>query len=213
MATIVFVLVGCGQNQKNEGQFEPPPGDIVSLVGSLKVGMTYEKVEKICGKPSAIERGFNQLANTPDGLKEASEAELDFIRAVVDTVRDANYWTTRKHVETAGQLIYVRWAYDKRHADTCFVWRRSVTTARENVPYEKYYINKKEVTKKEFDAAGSIEGKMSLTDHWETKMRIVSSRTYKEFYSVENKLCVLFDASSGRVVQYGFQPFYVLPAG
>lgn len=109
----------------------------------IAVGMTYDGVEKLLGKPAEITRGVAQLAEGSSGTQSA------------------------EGIETIGGLIYVSWLFREIKVDTNYTTVKVYKPGRE----------------------GGMEERWS--------------------YEVWYHYGVIFDASSGRVVQWGFQPTLV----
>lgn len=246
---VSLVLTACGSRDESKKQ-NVNAG--VSNRDSIKVGMTYDEVEKLLGKPFQITRGANQTTYSSSVdislLKERGVDDIDrrlrelkFIRAVAETAKDNNVWIEEKHIETTGQLIYVNWVYSDASADTNFVWlAKSFVPKKETVfVAPQYIVNNGTVTKEEFDKVGQLvyrtySGSWIISKgEWEAEKKehptempapkpakkeirnkrvvegSVPGEIVKKFFIVRKFYCVLFDASSGRVVQSGFQPFYV----
>jgi hypothetical protein len=271
IVALSLLLVSCSGREDGDRRV----ADVWALKrDSIKVGMTYDEVERVLGKPAAIGRGVNQLV-FPDVERlsladlalsnprikphiSAEEQELEILKAkrnilathlalLQDTTsREQSRWLMPHVVETVGQLIYVNWVYSDAAADTNHVWVQKYVTEKETVfVASEYIVNGRVVTKEEFDKVGQYEYRtydfQVLTkswiiskEEWEEQRAIYGSdmppprlakkeirkskrvvektvpgEIVKKLFIVRKLYCVLFDASSGRVVQSGFQPFAV----
>ena len=163
----------------------------------IKVGMTYEEIEEIMGKPESITRGANQIRiNFPD----------------------------KPSLENTGTLIYVNWSYNDSIIDTVYYTSQDInyvndTTYTTITKYSNYiYKNPRgEIVSKEvYDAYKRVykdetpppipveEGKKII------KVPLINLKMIKKdaerSVMVKKKFCVLFDASSGRVVKSEYFP-------
>lgn len=235
LLAIAAVLISCGEKKENT---------------TVNVGMTYEEVETVLGKPASIIRGTNELAD----ITTIAEDPLRVINVdTVDTKNETNRWMAPKEVKTTKEELYATWVYDKEKTEDFYVLFNNYKegqTITKKVPV--YYLGDKKVSKEEYDAAkGSLfiepgAGKQQTTKTGEktkvpmdslklkqpkmkepvTKGKMIEKRIEyvtktvgkseavvesvdKVNYKVEYKLCVVFDASSGRVVQHDYLPFSV----
>ena len=244
---VSLVMMSCGSKDESKKQGVKAEA---SNRDSIKVGMTYDEVEKLLSKPSQILRGSNQLEmNLPssgDGATlrdiEARLKELKFMRAVAETARALNVWPYPHEVKTIGQLIYVNWVYSEPSFDTNYVWIENKEIRNETFQVvDAYLLNGRVVEKKWYDhfkegepvyrnsediylskreweeQKNSRPGTVWPVEPAEKTIRYSAKQRQltipleptKKFYVVTKMFCVLFDASSGRVVQSGFQPFFV----
>lgn len=158
IAPLVAICLGaCGRS----GEDKKPSANLITFKAeSVKVGMTYDEVERLLGRPSQIVRGSNQLKmslpssdpNATRGDLERSLRALKFGHAVAETASSSNVWPFPHVVETIGQLIYVNWVYSKASAETCYVWHYNEATKAETykVP-AMYLVSGVEVSKGTFD--------------------------------------------------------------
>ena len=235
LLAIAAVLISCGEKKENT---------------TVNVGMTYEEVEAILGKPASILRGTNELAD----ITTTAEDPLRVINVdTVDTKNEANRWMAPKEVKTVKEELYATWVYDKEKAEDFYVLYNNYKegqTITKKVPV--YYLGDKKVSKEEYDAAtGSLyiepgTGKQQTTKTGgttkvpmdslklkqpkmkdpQTKGKMIEKRIEyvtktvgkseavvesvdRVNYKVDYKLCVVFDSSSGRVVQHDYYPFSV----
>ena len=148
----LFLVFGCSSKQENK---ETVPE--VNWRDSLKVGMTYEEVEKILGKPVDISRGASRLEDEDENIRglgktelETRLAELEFIQKVMDSTKNERLVAFRKSVKTTGQLIYVNWKYLGSRFDTATVIEPTWVNAHLN-SREEYFVNGVEVSRVDFD--------------------------------------------------------------
>jgi hypothetical protein len=202
----------------------------------IKVGMTYDEVEKILGKPMNIDRGANILENS---YEYSNELEIK------TGINDSNYWGSPMKVNTIGQLLYVSWIYNELQIDTMYIYLKNYQTIEKEksiVRQKEYYVNDKKVKPQEYswvdkyiyrDAEGRIIDKQMYDAYKSSKLykmpepeKAIKKIFYisdkipikenvpitpiKKNYWLEKKYCVLFDASSGRVTQSGYYPFEIL---
>lgn len=155
---VSLLLTACGGRDESKKQSVDVK---VSNRDSIQVGMTYDEVEKLLGKPSQIVRGSNQLemsiSSSDDKmvLKDIDRRlrELKFSRAVAETAKGRNVWLFPHVVQTIGQLIYVNWVYSYASADTNYVWVQNYETKTETLSVvDAYIVNGSVVEKKMFDS-------------------------------------------------------------
>src|SRR5689334_13309007 len=95
-------------------------------ISSIKVGMTYDDVESILGKPTAIERGARTLSNrdtSGESLRGLPPGDLmDFDIKKTFPNDSATQLYSRPRAETFGELIYVSWVYSNH-------WHPNTTTS------------------------------------------------------------------------------------
>jgi outer membrane protein assembly factor BamE (lipoprotein component of BamABCDE complex) len=201
----------------------------------IKVGMTYDEVDNILGKPKEISRGVNELI---DKVEELPYEILKRLNIEIDS-KETNRWYSPMKIQIVGNLIYVNWVYEKEKDDTFYVvldiYENVVDTSYKKNPV--YYINNKKVSKAEYlktrDREKTIHAKYPMNTIIDTSKlsqptkiekrieyitessiknyEVKGDSTEKNFYVVKFKYCVLFDASSGRVTESGYFPFYVKP--
>ena len=132
---IILFIFGCNQDN-----------DIKKII----VGMTYDNVENILGKPTSITRGANEL------YYDIEELSYDTIRRLnleVDTTNaDTSRWLAPYKVRTVGNLIYVSWVYERTKIDTFYVnfntYNIIEDTTKQNIPI--YFLGSKKVSKTEY---------------------------------------------------------------
>jgi len=235
---IVTVLFSCGEKKENS---------------TINVGMTYEEVESVLGKPISILRGVNVLYPEVDSMLQETSRIINL--DTTETRDDIKRWFALHKVKTDGESMYVTWVYEKTKTDTFYVLfdnYKEGQTITKKVPV--YYLGDKKVSKEEYNAAtGSLykeSGETSKQQNYnqtgqktkvpvdsvqlkqpkmkdkQTKEKLIEKRIEyvtttvgsskavvesvdKVNYVVEYKLCVVFDASSGRVTKYDYFPFSV----
>ena len=136
-----LVLISCGEKKEE--------------VKEVAVGMTFEEVEGIMGKPVSILRGMNELADVEEIIE-------DPLRAVnvdtVDTKNEENRWMAPQELKTDNEELYVTWVYDDVKTEDFYVLYNNYKegeTITKKVPV--YYLGDKKVSKEEYDAAtGSL---------------------------------------------------------
>lgn len=235
---IAAVLFSCGEKKENS---------------TVNVGMTYEEVETVLGKPISILRGVNVLSPEIDSLPQESTKVINL--DTTETGADSKRWFALHKVKTDGESIYATWVYEKTKTDTFYVLYdnyKEGETITKKVPV--YYLGDKKVSKEEYNAAtgslykepgetgkqqynnqtgqktkvpvDSVQSKQPKMKDPQTKGKLIEKRIEyvtktvgrskavvesvdKVNYEVEYKLCVVFDASSGRVTQYDYFPFSI----
>ena len=156
-------------------------GDI-DKSSDIKVGMTYDEVESLLGKPSSISRGANELEFDADFLMTSGKRLVKLSEMNKETKLDTSLWLAPHQIQTVGKLIYVNWAYDKAKSDTFFVLLNNIKQQRDTT---------------------FIYGVMRI-EHYE-----VIESIEKVYYEVGYQYSVIFDASSGRITSSGYCPFFV----
>lgn len=199
----------------------------------VKVGMTYEDVEKLLGKPVTITRGITYIAHE---ISELNKQEIAAVYMSEDSiVIDPRIWPIRGVVKDAGQFLYVTWIFVQQKADTHFVLYKKDETKQDTVWEPGYFVNGKRVAKEEFDMVGeyvhyssSSRSEIVPEHYWLwligtfgepgpprekaikkiiTVPKILHRKIIgRKYYEVRKLSAVVFDASSGRVVQVGFLP-------
>ena len=186
--TIALIIFACGEKEK-EQELEPL---------EVTVGMTYDEVEGILGKPTSIIRGTNELA----AIEDLPEDPLRAINVdTVDTKNEDNRWMAPQEVKTIKEELYVTWIYDEEKTEDYYVLYdnyKAGQTITKKVPV--YYLGDKKVSKEEYDAAtGTIykepveTGKKKLYDKTgqKTKVPIDSSKSKlikKKFPQTKGKM-------------------------
>ncbi len=143
--TIALLIFACGEKEK-EQELEPL---------EVTVGMTYDEVEGILGKPTSIIRGANELV----AIEDLPEDPLRAINVdTVDTKNEDNRWMAPQEVKTSKEELYVTWVYDEEKTEDYYVLYdnyKAGQTITKKVPV--YYLGDKKVSKEEYDAAtGSL---------------------------------------------------------
>ena len=186
--TIALLIFACGEKEK-EQELEPL---------EVTVGMTYDEVEGILGKPTSIIRGTNELA----AIEDLPEDPLRAINVdTVDTKNENNRWMAPQEVKTRKEELYVTWVYDEEKTEDYYVLYDNYEagqTITKKVPV--YYLGDKKVSKEEYDAAtGTLykepgeTGKEKLYDKTgqKTKVPIDSSKSKlikKKFPQTKGKM-------------------------
>jgi len=123
---------------------------------TVNVGMTYEEVESVLGKPISILRGVNVLSPEVDSVSEETTRVINL--DTTETGTDSKRWFALHKVKTDGESMYVTWVYEKIKTDTFYVLYdnyKEGETITKKVPI--YYLGDKKVSKEEYDAAtGSL---------------------------------------------------------
>lgn len=236
LLTIATVFISCGDKKENT---------------TVSVGMTYEEVETVLGKPVSILRGINVLSPEVDSMSDGTTRVIN--TDTTETETDSNRWFALHKVKTDGETMYVSWVYDKEKTENYYVMYNNYKegeTITKKVPV--YYLGDKKVTKEEYNAAtgslyiepgagkqqnyetggktkvpmDSLKLKQPKMKDPQTKGKMIEKRIEyvtktvgkseaviesvdKVNYEVGYKLCVVFDASSGRVTQYDYFPFTI----
>ena len=210
-----LVLFGC--NSKKSDQ--PTTRDKATIT----VGMTYNEVETVLGKPNAIDRGANQLSLSPELIRRWGRLPND-------------------EIETVGQLIYVTWRYSDMKCDTLRYPMKALRTEVDTTHFTTVSINGHECTPEVASTIGdtlylsSSEGGIISKESYirlretikylappvaqkVTSRKILPKISLKKreveipgkemVFVVFNRYSITFDASSGRVVTSGYQPITV----
>jgi len=140
---IALLIFACGEKEK-----EQVPSEVT-------VGMTYDEVEGVLGKPTSILRGTNELT----AVEDISEDPLRVINVdTVDTKNEDNRWLAAQEVKTSKEELYVTWVYDEEKTEDYYVLYdnyKEGQTITKKVPV--YYLGDKKVSKEEYNAAtGSL---------------------------------------------------------
>jgi len=106
---ILIALLSCG-----EPETEPPP--LASSFDSVTVGMPYDEVTRLLGKPAQIARGINSLAPEPREPLSPTRytvseintisREFSFVRQFLDTTKEKNVWPRPMQVSAKDQSLY-----------------------------------------------------------------------------------------------------------
>jgi hypothetical protein len=145
--TIALIIFACGEKEK-EQELEPL---------EVTVGMTYDEVEGILGKPTSIIRGTNELA----AIEEIPEDPLKAVNVdTVDTKNEDNRWLAPQEVKTSKEELYVTWVYNEEKTEDYYVLYDNYKEGQiitKKVPV--YYLGDKKVSKEEYNAATGIRYK------------------------------------------------------
>lgn len=211
--------------------------DFSEEVKKVRVGMTYEEVEEVLGKPQRITRGFSKLVVTKinpavatikdlfsrDDRENLVSISVDFLSKYPDTASI--------EIEEGGDLIYVRWDYGMAPIRTATTNIGDVPVIVCDTSYVqglKYFVSgagkKQEVSKQQYnELASTIRTKdpsavLALSEAidfkmWSEKGRVMRFSNYRlrektKMHVVMWKQFVLFDASSGRVTSTDYQPIH-----
>lgn len=202
------LLLSSCSSKKNTGR-------IRESVDKLKIGMTYDDVDKLIGKPSAIERGVHQIK--PVDFKDLP---LEVLKRVVIYPHEKNDTTISlpipPEIETVGQFLYVTWVYESelKFSNYCVFSKKEIYR---RVPVKRtiYFIDDMQVDKHEYDFRVSIDSESAVKHRtmavtgMDTVSTVVSCDTVRSDYESIEKYCVIFDASSGRVVEFHFLPYLI----
>jgi len=164
--------MGCAERDSK------PEKPLFNPKDSLQVGMTYDEVERLMGKPTQIDRGANELELAIDNY---SLDELQFARAVAETSRIRSVWLAPKKIKPVGQLIYVNWIYlnDSRQDTTMAFRKKWKSVVTQKIVGYKYLINGYEVPKEEYDLVidtvyrtyPAPEGWITTKEKWEVRKK------------------------------------------
>ncbi len=143
--TIALLIFACGEKEKEQEPLE------------VTVGMTYDEVESILGKPTSILRGTNELT----AIEEIPEDPLKAINVdTVDTKNEENRWLAPQDVKTSKEELFVTWVYDEEKTEDFYVLYDNYKEGQiitKKVPV--YYLGDKKVSKEEYEAATGIRYK------------------------------------------------------
>ena len=137
---LIFIAFSCSTPQHH-------PSDI-------RVGMTYDEVEKIMGKPDQIVRGVNQLeyvSPSSYSLSDFESIDLDSVKVAL-AVGDTSLWSLPKEVKTIGELLYVTWVYKESKTDTNYILIKGYRERIDSVLTTLYYVNDIPASKSEFES-------------------------------------------------------------
>lgn len=121
-------------------------------ISKIKVGMTYDEVENIVGKPISITRGANEFSfinpkrdyNYPPYLTHTSYDSVNL---------DSTRWIYKPDIITIGNLIYVTWVYKMMKIDTNYIlvdkYKKKFDT--NYTPITSYYLGNEKVNKDEYE--------------------------------------------------------------
>jgi len=138
---VVVALLFFSCEKKEE---EKPPEEV-------SVGMTYDEVEAILGKPESILRGMNELVDVEETLEDPLRV-LD--TDTIETKNEANRWLAPQEVKTSGEELYVTWVYDEEKIEDYYALYNNYKEGQiitKKVPV--YYLGEKKVSKEEYNAA------------------------------------------------------------
>lgn len=154
-------------------------------IGDIKVGMTYDEVEKILGKPQAIDRGSKDLTLDVEQLtlSELSLANpridlsipqdnqrLEVLKAktlVLDSqiaiLQDSSMmhdgkWAAPHRIQSVGNLLYVAWVYPIQQTDSHYVPLRALRKGAvlDTLRIPHYFVDNQETSKSEYESATKI---------------------------------------------------------
>lgn len=230
---------GCSNNKSDTESKKEAEQQHLRLLDSVKVGMTYDEVEKLLGKPFQINRGANQLKMASDLVP----AELEHVMNFRDSLLQPHAWIQEMEIENVGKFLYVSWVFLQTKQDTNFYFIPAYDSKRDSTRQDKYFVNGVEATQREYntvdetvyrnemgkiiDAASWLRMKKDgVTDlrnpmpaqkeiraTYLTYTRIKRSGIQRRYCITYSNFVVLFDASSGRVVTSGHQPFSIKKIG
>lgn len=223
ICVLVFVWVSCTQQQQEGKESEV----VASKKDSILVGMTYEEVEKLLGRPLSIERGVQELEE--GAVTRQPATVLDSLK---ENLGDSRLWVVEMTTKTVGTLLYVCWVNEGSRLDSHYTFVSTEGPKKRT----KYFVDGKEVTKRVYDLcsdgnmyldpdgyaidAGMFQAyeKSYKSTHRrgqsvpvKRSTRVVEVMTatggaMRQYYTVLNLYSVVFDASSGRVVTKGYYP-------
>ncbi|MCF8241719.1 MAG: hypothetical protein K9J16_10065 [Melioribacteraceae bacterium] len=123
----------------------------------IKVGMTYNEVENIIGKPISQTRGANELRYDLDNIpyEILSRIRQDDLTTNLDT----NRWIVPHEIKTIGNLIYISWHYDEFKTDTFYTVLDEYKTVADTTfnKYPVYFIDNIRVSKHDYDKSDGYE--------------------------------------------------------
>jgi hypothetical protein len=189
---------------------------------SLEVGMTYEQVEKLLGKPFFVSKGFNEWSSDERQMGELASDEITYVRRVIDSLPDGRCkpW---HHITTRGELMYVRWDYEPK-IDSVYKFELVYDTTLSQIRTGSTYYVKGSLRKVflEVDSAAYARYAVGdLYDYGDTMVKIIEKKTVPRFATVVRRQlkgvsrkyirflkshAILFDASTGRLVAQGDYP-------
>jgi hypothetical protein len=216
---ISLCWLGC-TGDKNGGNaadnIEPhKPDSVVNaapMVVKVQVGMTYEEIEKILGRPTSIERGAGSVDYEQ---VDFNGLDKDIKKVCKDSslLHNTNRIYSTPHYSKIGQLLYVAWIYESDSMTSDKYLLLPQTRPRTRTDTVIYYRFKGSGVKYSAEEYGRLEdsykkfmGAVYTTDEPEIKNWIEVTGYTKKDYSIQYYRTILFDASSGRVVEEGYRP-------
>lgn len=189
----------------------------------IKIGMTYDEVEEILGKPKSLNRGANELQFDLNAFPYEIIKRIDW--DTTEILHNPKRWILKNQINTVGSLIYVTWIYDEKiKLDTFYVvlntFKEIIDTIRSSTP--RYFIGKRQVSKSEYESwdnkptsdghkpkASGLDKRIDYQKSVRVDIKEIKTGQEKLYYEVQYKYCIIFDSSSGRVTQSGFFPFQI----
>jgi len=188
----------------------------------MKVGMTYDEVESLMGKPDLINRGVNELHFTGSLVPE--DADLDYKEAFATFFADSGFdrsWDSTQlfkqpELQNVASLMVVAWVFMSK-VDTISGYRivpkfesvsRTITRKR-RVDIDGFLFTEAEALKSWGPAFRDFPNLKMLpatevVKGWKLK------RVDRPPYKILRPYTVLFDASSGRARSFDHHPLYIV---
>ncbi len=172
-----------------------------SQTSRVKIGMTYEEVQAVLGRPTSISRGFTELNDLDDIYSVDTKGQLMYVR-----------WEYAKNEKTENKIVYI---FQKEYEQSLFNKSYdSAKVANAQAEYDNSISEKKKQNfldklneRKEY-LKTSLE-QYSLHDSIKRYSSPKKTPEYYKKYVYKYYWCVLFDASSGRVTVQGYYPISV----
>jgi hypothetical protein len=199
----VILVVGCTNEKKDKPD---------RLPDTIKVGMTYEEVEKILGKPSSIERGVHEF-DFKDAIDKISDTnELASIVSTPHTTSElSSFRIVVPTIKTIGQMLYVTWVYGNvSETKKYFILRRERIYGKIPVKRTKYIIDGEQVSNEFYNTFKyGEEYNMHTMVVIDSVTKLIRWDTVQTNHEVIFYHCIVFDAASGRVVTLDYYPFII----
>ena len=214
---LAMILVGCSR-----GKIELADYSVV------KVGMTYDEVEKVLSsKPAEIRKGGSEVVyteNSPEYSTLSAMGDAPHWDACLAFLRQANQETLTiriPSVRSIGQLIYTTWVMPESpvRLDTVSI---AIPLTREDstLAAPRYYISydggdywmaeseQEYLSHKQRQAQGEFSNQVKLKVVRSKKNSVNATVGFAK-YIIRSQYCIIFDSSSGRVTEHTYLPIAV----
>lgn len=207
---VMFVLpfvMGCGSEFSDK-------------MDKVEVGMTYDGVERILGRPTNISRGTRVLQADTVDFDSSLHATMAKALNLGGNAREKAERILEERglrIEVVGGLVSVCWEYQAAPSrrDTVSFVHIEAKCDTVLLPVYRYIHTDEQGKRKEIDEASYLGYKQYETLRHYVSAEVISQKSVTKNYRLEktrihrvvqSQRVVWFDASSGRVTQTGFQP-------
>jgi hypothetical protein len=207
---LMVTVMGCGKS--------------IPSADNVKIGMTYDEVENLFGKPSSIVKGVTWIKGVEteeytelnECMKSLHPAEaLELRRSVIQLMQnDSTISTSKPEIDQQGQLIQTTWYLPTSHAkDTTIAEKTLALDSVKATRYWESYASRNNRVWERIPASyyrRYIDMMAYKSDVGPVPTVVVKPVKYK----VHTVFAIVFDSSSGRVSAFGYLPTAVekLPA-